>query len=375
MTSVCQTLLAPPAEIEGLYPLSPTAAETVHRGRSHSVKILRKEEGRLALLIGPCSIHDPEEALEYGKRLAELQGKVASSFFLIMRVFVEKPRTRLGWKGMLYDPYLDGSNDLQEGVHRSRKLLLELNELGVPCATEFLEPLVAPYLSDLIAWGIIGARTGASQPHRQLVSGLPFPVGFKNGVHGDLDTPISSILAARIPHSHFGIDRDGRIASVQTTGNPLAHLILRGSAQGPNCEPASVQEALRFLREHHLEEKLLIDCSHGNSGKDFQRQKWAFETALKQKNPAIRGLMLESNLRAGKQPLNEPRPKGRGMIWEEFETPPKFGCELPGPKGPGFRRPDEEPDQLQYGISITDPCLNWEETEDLILRARQWIKR
>ena len=332
MTSVCQSLLLSPAEIERSLPLTSPIASFVQESRALSAKILRREDPRLALLLGPCSIHDEDEALEYGKQLKKLQEKVSSRFFLIMRVFVEKPRTRLGWKGMLYDPYLDGSNDLQEGVRRSRKLLLDLNELGIPCSTEFLEPLAAPYLADLITWGLIGARTTASQPHRQLASGLPFPVGFKNGIHGELDTPISGVLAARMPHAHFSIDREGKIASIQTTGNPLAHLVLRGSNQGPNCDASSIEKALRLLREHHLGEKLIVDCSHGNSGKDFHRQRWAFETVLSQDNPSIRGLMLESNLLAGKQPLSE------------------------------------ELNQLHYGVSITDPCLSWQETEELILR-------
>ena len=332
MTSVCQSLLSSPAEIERQFPLTPKIAAFVGKSREKGAKILRKEDPRLALLLGPCSIHDEGEALEYGEKVKQLQDKVDQRFLLIMRVFVEKPRTRLGWKGLLYDPYLDGSNDLEEGVRRSRKLLLDLNELGVPCSTEFLEPLAAPYLADLITWGLIGARTSASQPHRQLASGLPFPIGFKNGIHGELDTPISGILAARMPHAHFSIDREGKIAAVQTTGNPLAHLVLRGSNLGPNCDAPSIDTALRLLREHHLVEKLMVDCSHGNSGKDFHRQRWAFETVLKQHNPSIRGLMLESNLLAGHQPLTE------------------------------------ELSQLHYGVSITDPCLSWKETEELVLQ-------
>ncbi len=302
--------------------------------RAAAAKILRNEEPRIALLLGPCSIHNPEEALAFGQKVKDLQERL-SHFFLIMRVFFEKPRSRLGWKGLMYDPFLDSSNNLEEGLRRSRRLLLDLTDLNVPCATEFLEPLVAPYLADLITWGLIGARTSASQPHRQLASGFDFPIGFKNGVYGELEPALHGIASAQIPHTHFSIDRSGRLAAVQTTGTSLAHLVLRGSEKGANCEEAHIQAALQALRAHHLEERLAIDCSHGNSGKDPKRQKWAFEMAISQieaGNRAIRAVMLESNLSPGKQPLSE---------------------------------------DLRYGVSITDACLGWEETEELVLRAEE----
>ena len=330
MPSVCQSRLLSPDEVERRLPLEGVAAHTVLAGRAGAGRILRREERRLALLLGPCSVHCTEEALEYAGKLRALQSQL-NSFFLIMRVFVEKPRTRLGWKGMLYDPYLDGSNDLQEGIVRARKLLLDVNALGVPCAAEFLDPLAAPYIADLITWGLIGARTSASQPHRQLASGLPFPVGFKNSVHGELETAISGIVSAKMPHAHLCIDGSGQIAAAQTTGNPLAHLVLRGSTKGPNYDALSVQNALQALREHHVEERLVIDCAHGNSGKDPTRQCAVFEIAIH--HEGVVALMLESHLSAGKQPL------------------------------------PEEPEQLRYGISITDACLGWEETAELILAA------
>lgn len=325
--------LPSPRELAERLPIPSATVRSIEAWRTLSTAILRQEDRRLALILGPCSIHDPEGALEYATKLLKLQKEVEDRFFLLMRVFLEKPRTRVGWKGMLYDPYLDGSNDLAEGLFRSRKILLELGSMGIPCATEFLEPLAAPYLGDLVTWGVIGARTTASQPHRQLASGLPFPVGFKNGIHGELDIASSALLSARLPHSRFSIDANGKIASAPTAGNPLVHLILRGSEQGPNCDPASVTAALSQLKAHRLPEWIAIDCAHGNSGKDPTQQKWAFCTSMKQVEEgqrSIRALFLESYLKQGRQPL------------------------------------PEDPALIEYGLSITDACLGWEETEALI---------
>ncbi len=335
MSSVCYSRLLSLDEVEQQLPLPPSTTQFIHTARHTAASILRRTSPLSALILGPCSIHNTSEALDYAHRLLSLQSRL-QHFFLIMRVFIEKPRTRLGWKGLLYDPYLDGSNDLQEGILRSRKLLLELAALGVPCATEFLDPLVAPYTSDLISWGVIGARTAASQPHRQLASGLPFPIGFKNSIHGELETAVSGIVAAKMAHAHGSIDRSGHIAAVQTTGNPLAHLVLRGSDKQPNYDAASIQRALAELRRAHLEERLVVDCAHGNSGKDPVRQQTVFQDVVGQMaagNEEICGLMLESHLVTGKQPL-----------------------------------PDE-PDGLRYGVSITDSCLGWAETEELVLAA------
>jgi 3-deoxy-7-phosphoheptulonate synthase len=249
-----------------------------------------------------------------------------------MRLFIEKPRTRLGWKGMLYDPHLDGTNDIAAGLRRARKLAVQIGEIGIPCASEILEPIAAPYFDDLLVWGLIGARTSASQTHRQAASGLLFPVGFKNDCQGDLETAISAILASRIPHTHIGINAKGHIASLNSRGNPLTHLVLRGSETQSNFDPPSIQKALQQLQEHRLEPRLLIDCSHGNCGKDHRRQRIAFESVIEQaaENKAIAGFMLESHLFAGKQPLGD------------------------------------DPSLLNYGVSITDPCLAWEETETLL---------
>lgn len=331
MSTICQTVLPTPDEISQQFP-----AIDISLFRDTCANIITGKDPRVAVLLGPCSIHDCEEALEYGKKIATLQKLVAPHIFLIMRVFFEKPRTRLGWKGLLYDPFLDGSNDLEEGIKKSRKLLVDLAKMGVPCATEFLDPLVATYLSDLICWGLIGARTSASQPHRQLASGLSFPIGFKNGIFGELEPALSGISSSRMPHTHFSINGAGHIAALQTTGNRLGHLVLRGSEKKANCDSESIQMALQQLKAHHLEERLVVDCAHGNSGKDLKQQSLAFKSCfaqIQQGCTAIRGLMLESQLQTGKQPF-----------------------------------PDET-DQLLYGVSITDPCLGWKETEQLILSA------
>ena len=257
-----------------------------------------------------------------------------------MRFFIEKSRTRLGWKGLLYDPHLDGTNDIAQGIRESRKLLLQIAEKGVPCAIELLEPLAVPYFDDLIVWGLIGARTSASQPHRQMASGLPFPVGFKNDVHGNLDVAVSGVFTSRAPHSYIGISAEGRIASLKTKGNLLAHLILRGSESQPNFDAASVAKAISLLQAYDLPLCLLIDCSHGNSKKDPKKQRTALESVIAQileGNKAISGFMLESHLHTGTQPLVQDR------------------------------------SQLRYGISVTDPCIGWEETESLLLWASEQL--
>jgi 3-deoxy-7-phosphoheptulonate synthase len=323
--------LPSPAQIKREYPL--VARDFIAASRREAQAILQRRDRRLVVIVGPCSIHDPESALEYAKRLKALTPEIKKTFFPIMRLFIEKPRTRLGWKGMLYDPHLDGSNDIAAGLRQSRELLLKITKLGVPCATEILEPIVAPYFDDLIVWGLIGARTSASQPHRQMASGLRFPIGFKNDFRGELDVAIAGILTSRIPHSYIGIDGKGHVAALQTEGNPFSHLVLRGAENQPNYDPQSIAKALEALSEHRLEQSLLVDCSHGNCGKDHRRQRAVFESVMEQaeENRAIAGLMLESHLFGGKQSLGDDR------------------------------------SLLNYGVSITDPCLDWEETEGLLL--------
>ncbi len=284
--------------------------------------------------MGPCSIHDPKVALDYAAHLKTIFEKT-ENFFPVMRVFLEKPRTHKGWKGLIYDPHLNGTNDIGSGLEIARKLLLDLAELEIPCATELLEPLALPYFEDLITWGMIGARTSASQPHRQLASGLPFPIGFKNGIHGELDVAIHGILSARDAHTYLSMNREGSICAKKTEGNPYAHLVLRGSEHSINYDPKSIHNASEALLSHHLEAHIVIDCSHGNSKKDHRLQSKAFQSTIEQisqGNTSISGLMLESHLSEGKQPI--------------------------APLS-----------SLQYGVSITDSCIGWKETESLILSA------
>lgn len=319
--------LPTPCEIRQLLP-APTN-QVVAMGREEATLCIQGKKGKLALLIGPCSIHDIDAALEYAARLKKLSSQL-HHFSLFMRVFLEKPRTRKGWTGLIYDPHLNGTGDIALGIQMARKLLIALTNLGVPCATELLDPLIVPYFDDLISWGMIGARTAASQPHRQLASSLPFPVGFKNGIHGELDTAIYGILSAKESHSRISIDSQGFIASQITPGNPFPHLVLRGSETGTNYDAASIEKAIQLCAAQGIHSRILIDCSHGNSRKDHTLQPHVFQSVLRQNLEGVLGFMLESNLHSGKQPLTK---------------------------------------TLRYGVSITDSCLGWEETEELISQA------
>ncbi len=319
--------LPSPKSIKSEFPLTVAARRFVQTSRQTAIDILSRKDRRLAAIVGPCSIHDPQATLEYASRLKNIKEE---NIYPILRFFIEKPRTSLGWKGMLYDPHLDGSHDIAAGIRKSRALLVQMAEMQMPCAIEFLEPILVPYFEDLITWGVIGARTSASQPHRQLASSLPFPVGFKNACNGEIDSAIHSVLSSRIAHSYVGINEDGHIAAIQSCGNPYSHLVLRGSDKRPNFDATSVGDALRALQDNRLEPRIVIDCSHGNSGKDPWKQQAVLEEILSQNNPALAGFMLESHLKSGKQPL----------------------C--------------EDLDLLHYGISITDACLGWEETEALL---------
>lgn len=332
-----ETPLLPPRALYEKYPLTQKAQEKISSFRKTAIEIFQGKNPKIALLVGPCSIHNIEEVIQYAKKLKELQKEVDSQFFLILRAFLEKPRSGFGWKGFLYDPNLDGSSDIQKGVELSRKLLLDLLDLEVPVASELLDPIASFYYSDLLTWAVIGARTAASQPHRQLASTLSFPVGFKNTIHGELEPAIHGISVARRAQSMIGINKDGFISSIQSVGNPFTHLILRGSHLGQNCDLASIEKALRLLNQHHLEPILGIDCSHGNSGKDLLQQKRIFQNSLllkKSKIDSIRILMLESYLEKGSQPL-------------------------------------QEKNALLPGISITDPCLSWHETSQLVLEVAE----
>ncbi len=325
-----------PRELKQEFPLEKEEQEFVAQSREIAKAIVKGEDQRLALIVGPCSIHEIETALTYADRLAALSEKVSESCFLVMRVYVEKSRTATGWKGMLYDPHLDGSHVIETGLKLSRQLFLELTMRKIPIATEFVDPLAALYLNDLVTWGFIGARTFCSQPHRQLASSLNFPVGFKNGLDGDIDQTIHSLLAANSPHVFLYADEEGRLASTESHGNPCSHLVLRGALTSTNYDRHSVEKACEKLISRRFAPRLMIDCAHGNSRRDAERQKEVFFSVLKQvreDHGKIMGMMIESHLLAGNQSLSEGE------------------------------------DSLKFGVSITDPCLDWSSTEELILTA------
>ena len=321
------------SELKNNLPLSDSQRHFIEKSRQTVRDILNGIDRRLLLIIGPCSIHDPQSAKEFAYRLNLLKERISPSFFPIMRTYFEKPRTGLGWKGFLYDPKLDGSYAMRSGIEATRQMLLDLASLEIPCATEFLDPLTAFYYEDLIAWGSIGARTASSQIHRNLASALPMPIGFKNGVAGNISAAVNGALAATHPHPFIRLSDDGHPVITRTQGNPDTHIVLRVGESGPNYDPASVAEALNRLEDVKLPPRLLIDCAHHNSGKQHERQSLVFQSVIHQiigGNYNIRGIMIESHLRGGKQNLTSP------------------------------------PSLLQYGVSITDPCLDWDSSTRLI---------
>lgn len=331
-----------PRQLKSHLPVSPQAAGTVEEGRRTIERILAKEDSRVLVISGPCSIHDEKAALDYARRLARLQEEVKETLFLVMRVYFEKPRTTVGWKGLINDPHLDDSYDMETGLHRARKLLLQINELGLPVATEMLEPVIPQYVADLVCWTAIGARTTESQTHRQMASGLSMPVGFKNGTDGNLDTAVNAMLAARAPQSFLGVDQEGRICMVRTQGNIWGNVVLRGGGSRPNYDPQSVEQTCSKLREKELPEAVIVDCSHANCGKKCQGQIPVLQNVLEQilqGRDCIKGIMLESNLYSGKQ---------------------KF---------------QPESSSLQYGVSITDECLGWEDTEQALRQAHLQLQQ
>lgn len=327
------TRLITPSQIKEQFPTSPASLETVLAGRAAARRILTKEDPRLLLIVGPCSIHDPRAALEYATRLAALRVELADRYEIVMRVYFEKPRTTVGWKGLINDPHLDDSCDLAHGLALARKLLLDITALGLPTATEFLDPIIPQYIADLISWAAIGARTTESQTHRELASGLSMPVGFKNGTDGSVQTAIDAMKSSRSAHSFLGIDQDGSTSIVKTTGNPHCHVVLRGGRDGTNYDAASVNTAAEKLRKAGLPDAIMIDCSHANSGKDPLRQHLVWESIAAQRaagSSEIIGAMIESHLELGAQSLGS------------------------------------DPASLRYGVSITDACLDWDATAALL---------
>jgi 3-deoxy-7-phosphoheptulonate synthase len=343
--------LVPPGELERQLPTSEAAHRTVVEGRAAIKAILAGRDPRLLVVIGPCSIHDADAAMDYARRLAELKHRYDDRLYLVMRVYFEKPRTTVGWKGLINDPHLDGSFDMAEGIRLARKLLLQVNELGLAAATEMLDPITPQYIDDLVAWAAIGARTTESQTHRQMASGLSMPVGFKNATNGDLQVALDAMKSARSMHHFLGIDEDGRTCIVKTRGNHHGHLILRGgSVSGgsrPNFDPQNVADAARRLEAAGLPPVLMIDCSHANSGKKHTQQAAVWHSLVEQRRSAraagraqqtIIGAMIESNLEEGRQDI--PLLDDAGSR--------------------GIR------DRLRYGVSVTDECIGWNTTAELL---------
>jgi len=330
-------LLPTPCAIWSQQPASAQQLQFVEQARRQLRSILSGDDPRLILIVGPCSIHDTTAAFEYATKLQRLAREVAPFFFVVMRIYFEKARTVHGWKGLLYDPFLDGSHDIATGISRTRQLLLGLIDMQLPAASELLDPAAALYFQDLIAWGCIGARTVHSQIHRQLASYLPMPVAFKNSTEGNIKAAINGILAAALPHTYIGINVEGMVAAISSAGNPDGHIVLRGGGEGPNYYPDRVAHALAALSRAGVAQRLLIDCAHGNAGHCHKRQKQAFRSAIEQVvagNNKIKGVLLESHLYAGNQAIGDSA-------------------------------------ALRYAVSITDPCMDWQSTEQLILWAAE----
>jgi 3-deoxy-7-phosphoheptulonate synthase len=322
-------------------PAGVKASRTVVEARKTIEKILLKEDPRLLVIVGPCSIHDEKAALEYAARLNELRKEVTQTLFIVMRVYFEKPRTTVGWKGMINDPDLDGTCDMTTGLRRARRLLMQINEMGLPAGTEMLDTITAQYVADLVGWSAIGARTTESQTHREMASGLSMPVGFKNSTDGKLSSAINALMAAGSSQSFLGIDQDGKTCVVKTTGNQSVHIVLRGGEKA-NYDPISLEEARLKLIEKNLPETIMVDCSHGNSMKKYQGQAVVWKNVIGQYlagNESLIGLMLESNLRAGNQAFSG------------------------------------DASMLKYGLSITDECISWDTTQQLLLWADEKLRQ
>ncbi len=335
-------ILTTPYEIKKQIPIESQQLDQIKLQRREIKKILTKNDRRIALVIGPCSIHDPAATLEYAQRLHTLAQEVSTTCYIVMRAYVEKPRTITGWKGFLYDPYLDGSHNMNQGILLSRKLLLDLSKIGIPLATEFLDPMTYHYLEDLISWGFIGARTCTSSIHRQLASSLNMPVGFKNSTSGNVDDAINGVVAARASHCFIDLNDNCRLQAKQSKGNFFSHIVLRGSNSGPNFDKDSVRSAINKLMQAAIPPRVLIDCAHGNSNKDHKKQIEVWNNVSKQiieGNDHIMGMMIESFLEEGNQPLSNNK------------------------------------ESIQPSISITDPCLSWACTKELVLSLHQRLSK
>ncbi|MDC0535363.1 3-deoxy-7-phosphoheptulonate synthase [Francisellaceae bacterium] len=336
-----QKLFCTPEEVISEHPLSENGQKVVNNARNDIDSILDKKDNRKIIIVGPCSIHDTKAAMEYAEKLKTLADKVSDVFLIIMRVYFEKPRTTTGWKGLINDPYLNDSFAIDDGIKLARKLMIEINQMGLPVSTEALDPIMPQYLTDLVAWSAIGARTTESQTHREMASGLSSPVGIKNATDGSLKVAFNALQAIREPHAFLGITPTGQCAITQTTGNPYGHIVLRGGKE-PNYDSVHIKQCENELTKTGLPNNIMVDCSHGNSHKRPEEQPLVFENCINQitaGNQNIIGMMLESNLNWGNQNIS-------------FDK-----------------------NQLKYGVSITDACIDWDTTESLLLSSADQLRK
>ncbi|QKX18390.1 3-deoxy-7-phosphoheptulonate synthase [Microbulbifer sp. YPW1] len=336
-----QDVLITPEALKSELPVSESAEATVAAGRAAVRDILDRKDHRLMVVIGPCSVHDVEAAMDYASRLKALADKVSDTLLIVMRVYFEKPRTTVGWKGLINDPHLDDSFKIEEGLHIGRKLLLDISELGLPTSTEALDPISPQYLQDLISWSAIGARTTESQTHREMASGLSSAVGFKNGTDGSLEVAINALQSTAHPHRFLGINKEGQVAIIHTAGNKYGHVVLRGGNDKPNYDSVSVAVCEKELEDAGLVPNIMVDCSHANSNKNHELQPLVVDNVTHQildGNKSIIGIMVESNLKPGNQKINKDR------------------------------------SQMEYGVSVTDKCIDWETTENLLLNMAEQLR-
>ena len=329
--------LISPAILMEDFPITEASSTTVAQAREEVGRLLLGEDDRLFVVVGPCSIHDPDAGLEYARGLAAKRAQLSDDLVIAMRVYFEKPRTTVGWKGLINDPDLNGTHQVEKGLRLARKILLDINELGLPAATETLDPITPQYIADLLTWSAIGARTTESQTHREMTSGLSMPVGFKNGTDGNLDIAVHAIQSAAHPHHFLGINNEGRASVVNTNGNQHCHIVLRGGKHGPNFDTLSIQDTEEKLRKEGVKPTIMVDCSHGNSNKRPEKQELVLRDIVRQivdGNQSIVGTMIESHLHLGNQPIS---------------------------------------DEMQYGVSITDKCLDWENTERILREAYEHL--
>lgn len=334
-----QEVLITPEQLKARLPVSEDVREAVNGYRETVRNIVDRKDPRLLVVVGPCSIHDVEAAKEYAQRLKRLSDDIADQVFVVMRAYFEKPRSTVGWKGLINDPHLDDSFKVAEGLHIGRKLLLELSQMGLPLATEALDPITPQYMQDLISWSAIGARTTESQTHREMASGLSCPVGFKNGTDGSLGVAINALESVASPHRFLGISPTGQVSVIQTKGNAHGHVVLRGGSSGPNYSPEHIQACEAALEKLGLTQSIMVDCSHANSNKDHRQQRNVVNSVSQQiaaGNRSITGLMIESHLHEGNQSISNP-------------------------------------DGLSYGVSITDACINWDETDSLLRQLAEQL--